>query len=156
MEAKKFLDLKKFREKIEELEKEQKLIKPQRKTVHFTGTRTIDTYDAFCKVQSNKEELRCMYAAYNLIRGKNFNVTENCAKPLDAETFYKEKGYHLRDEFVGKHPLVRYLSEINDYLKEFGYEIPTVEVTRKGVWSGEYKEKIFDTDNYEKIICVSE
>lgn len=143
--------IKKVRARIAEKEKEQKLIKPQRKTVHFTGTRTIDSDKACYKVESNKEELRAMYAAYNLLRGKNFEITEKNAKPIDVHEYFERYGMALRSIYQGKHPLVLYLDEINRFLEEYGYSLPYTE----DVWYGN-KFKIFDLDNYEKIIRIGE
>ena len=147
--------IKEMRKEIAELEKEQKTIKPQRKTVHFTGTRTIDPEDAYKKVIYNKFDLRIMYAAYNLLRGKKFEITEKNSKPIEIEEYYKLHGYYPNAKFEGKHPLTLYLSEINNFLNKYGYEIPyTLKETRN--WFGEkVLEKNFDLDNYEKIVCIS-
>lgn len=147
--------IKEFREQIAKLEKEQKTIKPQRKTVHFTGERTLSPSEAYSKVIDNKYNLRVMYAAYNLLRGKNFDVTEKGSKPLNKEDYYMRYGYNLDSKYVGKHPLTLYLNTINYYLEEYGYCLPRVEVecTR---WNGEkYKTLDYDIDNYEKIIRIS-
>ena len=148
--------IKEVRARIAEKENEQKIIKPQRKTVHFTGTRTIDPSDAYFKVISNKDELRIMYAAYNLLRGKNFEITEKNSKPIEREEYYKLHGYYPNAKFEGKHPLTLYLSEINNFLNEYGYELPyTVKETKN--WFGEkVLEKNFDLENYEKIVRISE
>jgi hypothetical protein len=148
--------LKKFREEIEKLEKEQKVVKPQRKTVHFTGERTLSPSEAYSKVINNKYNLRIMYAAYNLLRGKNFDVTEKGSKPLNKEDYYVRYGYNLDSKYVGKHPLVFGLSKINSVLNEYGYEIPNKEEEYKD-WFGQIKKrKTFDIENYEKIICIGE
>ena len=147
--------LKDFRAEIAELEKEQKIIKPQRKTVHFTGERTIGPAEATYKSKSNSYDLRIMYAAYNLLRGKGFDVTEKGAKPLNAEDYYKRTGYSLSKELEGKHPLFLYMSEIQNLLKKYGFQMPAHEEERKNFW-GTYKETIFDYDNYEKIVCIGE
>lgn len=148
--------IKEFREQIAKLEKEQKTIKPQRKTVHFKGERTLTPYDAWVTTKHNKEILRAMYAAYNLLRGKNFYITEKNAKPINRKEYYELYGVYLNEKFEGKHPLTIYLNTINYYLEEHGYCIPRVEVecTR---WNGEkYKTLDYDIDNYEKIIRISE
>jgi hypothetical protein len=50
---------------------EQKSLKPQRKPVHFKGERTVSAYEATWKSQLNKWELRHMYYAYAIVRGKD-------------------------------------------------------------------------------------
>jgi len=148
--------IKKFREQIAKLEKEQKTIKPQRKTVHFNGERTLLPYDAWVTAKHNKEILRAMYAAYNLLRGKNFYFTEKNAKPINRKEYYELYGVSLNEKFEGKHPLTIYLNTINYYLEEHGYCLPRVEVERTR-WNGEkYKTTDYDIDNYEKIIRISE
>lgn len=150
-----------MREKIAELEKEQKNTKPQRKTVYYTGERTMKPWQADIQVRANKEELRLYYAAYNLLRGKNFDVTENKAKPLihDKHMFwtypYGLKGQHYTtDESMnGKHPLCSYLNEINGILRNYGYEFKNYE-TKKDCWGGEYRT--VSVENYEEVVCVSQ
>lgn len=165
--------IKEFREQIAKLEKEQKTIKPQRKTVHFKGERTLTPYDAWVTAKHNKELLRAMYAAYNLLRGKNFYITEKNAKPIKLKDYYELFGIFLKhpstislnpinyinykyEKFEGKHPLTMYLIAINYYLENYGYRLPRVEIEYKR-WNGEkYKTLDYDIDNYEKIIHISE
>ena len=144
-----------MRKEIAELEKEQKTIKPQRKPVHFTGTRTIDPEDAYHKVLSNKGQLRIMYAAYNLLRGKNFEITEKNSKPIDREEYYKLYGYYPNPKFEGKHPLTMYLPAINNVLNGYGFKLPYKEEETRNWFGEKVLEKKFDLDNYEKIVCVS-
>lgn len=59
-----------FRKEIAALEVEQKNTKEQRKTVRFTGERTMSPFDAWCKASGNKDTLRAMYAAYGLMRDR--------------------------------------------------------------------------------------
>ena len=148
--------LKKFREEIEKLEKEQKTFKPQRKTVNFTGERTLSASDAYQTVLYNKYNLRVMYAAYNLLRGKNFDVTEKGAKPLNKEDYYKQTGYNLDNKYVGKHPLVLKLDRINGFLNNYGYQIPNKEEKYKNCFGETVTRKIYDIENYEKIIRIGE
>ena len=146
--------LKNFRAEIAKLEKEQKLIKPQRKTEYFTGERTMGPAEATYKALINSQNLRSMYAAYNLLRGKGFDVTEKNAKPLNAEDFYKKTGYVLNKEFEGKHPLVLNMDEIQDHLMKYGFKIPSHEEEYKDYWGTTKKKTIFDYENYEKIVCL--
>lgn len=62
---------------IENLVKEQKSLKNQRKTVNLKGKRTIEPWVAAYKHAANRETLRVLYAAYGLMRGKTFEQTEN-------------------------------------------------------------------------------
>lgn len=144
-----------FRKEIAELEKEQKIIKPQRKTVYFTGERTMGPSEATYKAISNSGKLRAMYAAYNLLRGKGFYVTENNAKPLNGEDFYNMTGYTLMKELEGKHPLCLYMDEIQSHLRDYGFEMPSHYEKKETFW-GTRTEKVFDYENYEKIVRVSE
>lgn len=147
--------LKEFRAEIAKLEKEQKIIKPQRKTVHYTGERTIGPSEATYKASSNSYSLRIMHAAYNLLRGKGFDITEKNAKPLNARDYYERTGYSLDKELEGKHPLFLYISEINSYLVNYGFKIPSHEEEKKTFWGME-KKIVFDYENYEKIVCIGE
>lgn len=150
-----------MRKDIAELEKEQKSIKPQRKTVYFTGERTMTPLNAYLTVMDNKERLRIMYAAYNLLRGKGFEITESNAKPLiyDRGMYWAYPNgihgqyYTTYEELNGKHPLCGYLSQINTLLQNYGYEFKNYE-TRKDAWGGEYKT--VSVENYEEVVCVGE
>ena len=150
-----------MRKDIAELEKEQKSIKPQRKTVYFTGERTMPAWKAVDAVKDIKERLRIRYAAYNLLRGKSFDVTEKNAKLLiyDKSRYWAyPNGIHGQryttcEELNGKHPLCQYLSQINCILQEYGYEFKNYE-TRKDAWGGEYRT--VSVENYEEVVCVSE
>lgn len=150
-----------LREEIAALEKEQKAIKPQRKTVHFTGERTMTPLNAHLTVMSNKYDLRLMYAAYNLLRGKNFDITESNAKPLiyDRGMYYAyPKGIHgqyytLDERCNGKHPLCDYLYEINQILDKYGYNLKNYE-EKEDPWG--YKVKKPSVEKYEEIVCVGE
>lgn len=56
---------------IKVLANEQMVLKPQRKTILFSGTRTIEPYQAVQKAEENKQKLRHLYVAYNVLRGKD-------------------------------------------------------------------------------------
>lgn len=57
-------------EDIKILANEQITLKPQRKTVYFSGERIIEAYKAVQKANENKEKLRHLYVAYNILREK--------------------------------------------------------------------------------------
>lgn len=151
-------DINDIKDRIAILAKEQKNLKPQRKSVHFNGERTIDPSEATYKVGNNKSELRYLYAAYGLLRGKGFEITESSFKPLDADEYYQKTGKNLDKKLCGKHPLMALLYHIDLILKQYDYEIPKKEVMAKPYpWSKELKKiRVYDIDNYEKIVCVGE
>ena len=130
-------NIKNFRQEIAALEKEQRSAKDQRKTVNFHGERTMEPYEAYCTVQNNKFKLRCMYAAYGLMRGRKFAQIES---KWD------------KDEYPTRHPLVSCAATINKYLEKYGYTMKYEE--KKSYWGTTYKS--FEANCDEEIICVSE
>ncbi len=60
----------KMKNDIKELVKIQIDTKRQRKTVKFTGTRTMDASEASYKAPLQKEELKTYYQAYSELRGR--------------------------------------------------------------------------------------
>jgi hypothetical protein len=108
------------------LAEKQGKAKPQRKTVHFQGERTMSPGEATDFVDETRYELRMMYAAYGLLRGKRFEYTEKNDKQ------FLEKGIHS---------LEGCMYGINRILKGYGYEIPKV--------NNNY------SNDYEKVVCVS-
>ena len=98
---------------------EQKTLKMNRKTVHFTGERLMTPSQAtetiggtyrpdgtsyYCFGNpGTKHELRLLYAAYGLLRGKPFSKTES----------------HYPEE---NHPLNKYKSEIMSIVEEYSDE----------------------------------
>lgn len=132
-----------FRNEIAKLEAEQKNVKEQRKTERFTGTRTMQPWQAQVCVQENKDKLRLMYAAYGLMRGKKFNEIENQAKPIDRDSFYTETGIWVNEKYVGLHPLTVCAERINQYLKKYGYTMPE-------------ENNAVIIERCEEVICISE
>lgn len=123
-----------LRNDIASLEATQRNTKEQRKTVRFTGTRTMDPSTASWKAVLNRHDLRIMYAAYGLMRGKKFSEIENRSK--------MENGFH---------ELMNYLYEINDVLQKYGYSMQTKLV--KTSWGDKISIPV---DTCEEIICLSE
>lgn len=82
------INVAKFKEDIRILAEGQRELKNQRRTVRFSGTRTMSPSEATWKHQMNREKLRLMYAAYGLMRGKTFNQIENK---------YEEEGHPLNE-----------------------------------------------------------
>jgi len=68
--------LNELKSEIKKIETEQKSLKPQRKTVHFTGTRTVPANQATYEVQVNKASLRHLHIAYGILRGKTLEQIE--------------------------------------------------------------------------------
>ena len=142
--------IKEFRQEIAKLEKEQKELMPQRKTVYGPKDATVHPSVAAETVRDNKHTLRMMYAAYGLMRGKSFEQTESQAKPLKAGEYY---GYmYVSNELDGKHPLYLYLDQINEWLEKYGYKLPYEE--KENRWGR--KTKTFDYEHVEAIVCACE
>lgn len=90
----------KIREDIKVLANEQLVLKPQRKTINFSGTRTVEAGQAVQKADENKQKLRHLYVAYNVLRGKEsqpFTKREFIQSLVDKyveeykEDFYSKK-----------------------------------------------------------------
>ena len=108
METKIITNVKKMKADIKAKAEEQKFLKNQRKTVHIEGERKMSASDATYKHQTNREDLRLMYAAYGLARGKSLN---------DVERHYDEEN----------HPLKQYQGSIDRILDKYS-EIIEVEI----------------------------
>ena len=67
----------KMKEDIKKMVELQKFYKNQRKTDYIVGERKMSASDATYKHLTNREDLRVMYAAYGLARGKSFSQIEN-------------------------------------------------------------------------------
>lgn len=83
----------------------QKFLKNQRRTVKLVGERKIDPSEATYKHLTNREDLRIMYAAYGVARGKSFSQIEN----------------HYPEE---NHPLKNYQPAIDRILKKYEVNVP--------------------------------
>lgn len=103
-------DIRKMKADIKAKVEEQKFYKNQRKTVKIVGERKMPAKDATYKHQANREDLRILYAAYGLARGKSFSQIEN----------------HHSDE---NHPLQRFQKSIDRILEGYKYleEVPVLE-----------------------------
>jgi len=93
-------DYAKMKEDIKTKVEEQKFLKNQRKTIKIVGERVIPAKDATYKHQTNREDLRIMYAAYGIARGKSFSQIEN----------------HYPEE---NHPLQKYQKSIDRLLEKY-------------------------------------
>lgn len=116
METIEKIDIKKMKEDIKAKAEEQKFLRNQRKTVKIVGERKMPAKDAQYKHMANREDLRILYAAYGVARGKSFQQIENITK--------WEKQSH--DE---THPLQRYQKSIDRILEKYKVlvkvEVPT-------------------------------
>jgi hypothetical protein len=75
---------------IKKLSLEQTQLKPQRKTVHFTGVRTVPAWKAVGDHQCNRWELRYLFLAYGLMRGKTIlQIEPNAKTPISEERIQK-------------------------------------------------------------------
>ena len=79
-----------LKETIKKLAEQQKSYKQQRKTVHFTGTRTVPAWLATQQHQINRYDLRHLYIAYGIMRGKSIEQIEpKCKTPYSEEKVQK-------------------------------------------------------------------
>lgn len=97
-------NIEKIKGDIKSLSSDQKFLKDQRKSIHNKLDRKLDPWDATVSHLNNREKLRMLYAAYGLMRGKSFSVTENK---------YTEEN----------HPLNNYKSYIDKLIKEYELEL---------------------------------
>ena len=68
--------LNELKSEIKRIEAEQKSLKPQRKTIHFTGNRVVPADQAAHEVKVNKGALRHLYIVYGQLRGKTLEQVE--------------------------------------------------------------------------------
>ena len=103
-------NISKMKEDIKTKAEEQKFLKNQRKTDKIVGERKMPAKDAQYKHMANREDLRVMYAAYGIARGKSFSQIENHFPEAD-------------------HPLQKYQKSIDRILEKYKMivkvEVPT-------------------------------
>ena len=104
METIEKIDVAAMKADIKEMVEKQKFYKNQRRTEKLVGKREMSPSDATYKHQTNREDLRVMYAAYGTARGKSFSQIENK---------YPEEG----------HPLHAYQNSIDRILKKYTVEV---------------------------------
>ena len=88
METIEKIDIAKMKTDIKEMVELQKFYKNQRRTEKLVGERKMSPSDATYKHQTNREDLRAMYAAYGQARGKSLSQVEN---------HYEEEGHPLKE-----------------------------------------------------------
>jgi len=94
------INVEKLKSDIKELAEKQKFYRNQRKTEKIIGERKLQPWEAACAHHENRNKLRIMYAAYGIIRGKNFSEIEN----------------HYPEE---NHPLKEYQYQIDKLIKKY-------------------------------------
>ena len=101
-------DIAKMKADIKTKVEEQKFLKNQRKTVKLVGERKVEPSVATYRHQTNREDLRIMYAAYGVARGHSFSQIEN----------------HYPEE---NHPLQKYQKSIDRISEKYMMlvEVPT-------------------------------
>lgn len=62
---------------IKNLAEQQVGLKNQRKTVHLIGDRTMSPTEALYKHAANRYQLRIMYAALGLLRGRDIETVDS-------------------------------------------------------------------------------
>jgi hypothetical protein len=92
-----------LKSKIKDLAASQIVLKNQRKTVNLEGERTLTPSQAAYKHGQNREELRCLYMAYGILRGKQPEEMESNPKtPINQKLVDKlvEQYKPISDETV--------------------------------------------------------
>ena len=94
-----------LKSEIKALAAKQKATKEQRKTVKFTGTRSLTPREAQILAFCQKEELKHMYIAYALLRGKSIETAigpklDANGNIRDVHTTYSK---HKVDEIMAKY-----------------------------------------------------
>jgi len=99
------IDVRTMKADIKKMVEEQKFYKDQRKTVKRKGEYKISPSEAAWKHRSNRDQLRLMYAAYGIARGKSLEYVES-----------NHKG--------DVHPLEEYRDIINDRIDRYKIQVP--------------------------------
>jgi len=94
------VDVKKLRETIKVKATYQKFLKNQRKTVKLQGKKEMEPWEATMKHHHNREDLRAMYAAYAVLRGREISTIDKLKfDPEWLEGSFKEKVNNLIKEY---------------------------------------------------------
>lgn len=93
------LQFKAMKVRIKTLAAEQSSLKLQRKTTTFTGTRTLEPYQATRQHTENRYELRHLHLAYGIMRGKKISQIETKSKTPYSESTLKSilAAYGIKD-----------------------------------------------------------
>jgi hypothetical protein len=90
---------------IRQLAENQKSLKNQRKTVHLKGERTIEPWKATLTHNANRHQLRLLYAAYHVLKGRDLSTFET--KPSNKSNIV---------------PISIYADQINKLVEKYGKE----------------------------------
>lgn len=66
-----------LKNRIMELSTEQRSLKNQRKTINIVGERTMQPWEATMRHGENRYQLRFLFAAYAVMRGRSFSQVES-------------------------------------------------------------------------------
>ena len=91
-----------IKKEIKELAENQKSLKNQRKSVHIKGERVMEPWKAAYLHNANRHQLRLLYAAYHILRGKDLTTFET-QKPKD-----------------GNYPISYYSKQIEKLVEKYG------------------------------------
>lgn len=83
-----------LKQAIKDLSQKQRDTKEQRKTVRFTGKRSLNPRDAQLLALDQKKQLKHMYIAYALLRGKSIETA------IGPKTEYSQRKV---DEIMAKY-----------------------------------------------------
>ena len=81
---------------IKEKSELQRFYKNQRKTVHLVGERKMSPSNATWKHVCNREELRLMYLAYGILRGKDLSTIDVSHEELRHSAMKIVEGYNIK------------------------------------------------------------
>ena len=108
METIEKFNIRSLKDEIKKLSDEQRFLKNQRKDVHLKGERLMPAKEAAWKHQMNREQLRIMFAAYGLMRGKKFlQIESRC------------KNFFGQDDSESQHPLNKFKSRIDSIILKY-------------------------------------
>jgi len=93
---------------IKKLAENQSNLRNQRKTIHIKGERVMESWKADYLHSENRHELRMLYAAYAVLKGKIFEEIEPKNKPDKLPLSYYKNSI---DKLVEKYNVIE---EIKD------------------------------------------
>ena len=103
-----------LKNEIKELAAMQTMLRDQRKTKFNKLERTIEPGTASYKHEANREQLRLMYAAYGLLRGKTLKQVETDYDENDVNHFLNKNNQYISkivlshlSEFVRNEEVIR-------------------------------------------------
>lgn len=96
-------NLDQLRSEIRQLSNEQRELKNQRKTVNLVGERTMEPWKAIAIHHQNRQRLCLLFAAYNVIRGKEIEEPKTKDNHFGRWDFYTDAAIQkVVDEFSKK------------------------------------------------------